>query len=283
MKSSPPGLHKKNDRDLPVGPDRIPVVLVHGWNSHPGVWKPLINALEKESVPVWNFAHDGNRDLGVRMIAHLLQDYLVAMRKEAQYPGPVDFVCHSMGNAIVRYLLEVLDGTDRKEKVRFFIMLGPPNKGSAMAEIFHDPVHGPEVLRTLEGVFVPPSFNPLNDPLIQDIRPGSRFLSELGIAGLRYDIKYRIFISSNWTRDPDFFPQGKGKTWEIAEDGGWSHTFAGDGVIPHSEAKIPGVTTVVLPGDPLHPVDSPGKYCHIYLPKNQEIIGQVKKLLIQGL
>jgi len=26
--------------------DRCPVILVHGWNSHPGVWKRLIVHLE---------------------------------------------------------------------------------------------------------------------------------------------------------------------------------------------------------------------------------------------
>ena len=49
----------------------------------------------------------------------------------------------------MRYLLEVTDGTERIQKVRQLIDLGLPNNGSALAELFHDPKRGEEIINKL--------------------------------------------------------------------------------------------------------------------------------------
>jgi len=39
--------------------DRFPVILVHGWNSHPGVWKRLVGRFEAAGIPYRKFDHSG--------------------------------------------------------------------------------------------------------------------------------------------------------------------------------------------------------------------------------
>jgi|GEM_PF-4490762 triacylglycerol esterase/lipase EstA (alpha/beta hydrolase family) len=58
------------------------------------------------------------------------------VQDENGWSGPVDIVSHSMGTCIVRYLLEVIDGTEHSQKVRQLIGLDLPNNGSALAELF---------------------------------------------------------------------------------------------------------------------------------------------------
>ena len=55
----------------------------------------------------------------------------------------------------MRYLLEVTAGSVHRQNVRQLIGLGPPNNGSALAELFHDLKHGEEIINKLTGIFVP--------------------------------------------------------------------------------------------------------------------------------
>ncbi len=195
--------------------DRYPVILVHGWNSHPGVWKRLVVRLEEAGIPYKKFDHTGMQGSALPEIAVSLHTYLQEVRDEEGWSGPVDIVCHSIGTCIVRYLLEVVDGTGRKQAVRQLIGLGPPNNGSALAELFNDPDRGGEIIDRLSGVFVPKGFDPVADRLVQDVRPGSPVIHRLRTAGLRSDIIYRIIVTANPEDVSGFFPLFEGKTWEI--------------------------------------------------------------------
>jgi hypothetical protein len=55
----------------------------------------------------------------------------------------------------------VVDGTEQTQAVRQLIGLGPPNNGSALAELFHDPKRGEEIINRLTVVFVPKGFDPV--------------------------------------------------------------------------------------------------------------------------
>ena len=138
---------------------------MHGWNSHPGIWKRLVVRLEEAGIPYKNFDHTGMQGSALPEIAASLDKYLREVRHESGWSGPVDIVCHSIGTCIVRYLLEVMDGTERTQTVRQLIGLGPPNKGSALAELFNDPKHGGEIINRLTGVFVPRGYDPAADRL----------------------------------------------------------------------------------------------------------------------
>ncbi|MDD4566954.1 MAG: alpha/beta fold hydrolase [Methanoculleus chikugoensis] len=256
-----------------------PAILVHGWRSHPGIWNRLAPVLSDAAVPFWSFDHTAMQDEGTKAIALALQDYIHKKRRETGYSGPVDIVCHSMGTCIARYLLEVLDGDDREEDVRLLVGIGPPNNGSAMAELFNDPERGPEVIRRLSGVFVPQDYDPGEDTIVQEFRPRSRTVAALRAAGTRDDIDYRIVLGANLTATPAFFPVFDGRTWAIDPDGGWRTTYAGDGIVPHIDSYLPGARMDVLPADPGNLARDPEHYCHIRLPRNPEVVARVRDYL----
>jgi triacylglycerol lipase len=256
-----------------------PVVLVHGWNSHPGIWNRLVPRLEAASHHYWRFDHSRMDEDGLFGRADALAAFVRERRDETGYDGPVDIVCHSLGTCIAREYLEVVDGTARRKQVRQLIGLGPPNNGSALAEIFSDPDHGPAIIERLTGVFVPEGFDPLADPLVQDVRPGSLPMRRLRRAGLRPDITYRVVVTGNPDGCHEFFPWFEGRTWEQGEGGKWQTTLEGDGCVAHSESALPGVPLeILMPGlDRLIP---PLQYCHIYLPRNPRVIDRVMEHLL---
>jgi len=72
--------------------DRYPVILVHGWNSHPGVWKKLVIRLDEEEIHYRRFDHTGMRDLGLPEISRALDAYLKKVRLDCGWTGPVDAI-----------------------------------------------------------------------------------------------------------------------------------------------------------------------------------------------
>ncbi len=261
-------------------PKRCPAVLVHGWRSHPGIWNRLTPGLLSAAVPFWNFDHTAMQDAGTEAIATALQDYIHVKRRETGYGGPVDIICHSMGTCIARYLIEVLDGDAQEEDIRFLVGIGPPNNGSAMAELFNDPDMGPDVIQSLAGVFVPQDYDPADDVIVQEFRPGSRTVAALQAAGIREDIAYRIILAANLTATPAFFPAFDGRTWELAPDGEWRTTYAGDGIVPHSDSYLPGAGFDILPEDPGNLARNPEDYCHIGLARNPEVVARVMEYIV---
>jgi pimeloyl-ACP methyl ester carboxylesterase len=262
-------------------PGRLPAVLVHGWNSHPGIWNRLLPLLDKASVPAWVFDHTGLADSSIPEIATAIGDFVRDKREETGYTGKVDVVCHSVGTCIARYYLEVIDGGSRTAKVRQLIGLGPPNNGSAMAELFFDPIRGEEILNRLTGVFVPPGYNPARDRIVHDVRPDSIVMKDLRTAGIRKDLTYRIIVTGNPGKDPGFFPLFGGATWERDQNGEYRMTYDGDGLVTHGESALPGITLDVIGADPGngHDLPPPGQFCHIHLPRNPVIMDLVLRYL----
>ena len=228
----------------------VPVVLVHGWKSHPGIWNRLMPRLNEEGIPFWNFDHTSFDGASMEEIAGALLDFIATQREEWGYAGSIDMVCHSIGSCIARYLLEVTDGSARHEQVRQLIAIGPPNNGSSLAELFCDPIIGPVITTRLSGTFVPRNFDPAADVIVQACRPGSRTMAALRAAGIRPDIRYRLLCAENLTRTPSFFPSFEGKTCELLADGGWRMTYVGDGIVPHADSVLPGAAIEILPADP---------------------------------
>jgi pimeloyl-ACP methyl ester carboxylesterase len=264
--------------------EQYPVILVHGWNSHPGVWKKLVVHLEAAGIPYWKFDHTGMRGSALPEIAESLRNYLREVRDKSSWSGPVDIVCHSIGTCVVRYLLEVVDGTERTQAVRQLIGIGPPNNGSALAELFNDPERGEEIINRLTGVFVPRGFDPAEDRIVQDVRPGSPVIHRLRTAGLRSDIAYRVIVTANPEDVPGFFPRFEGKTWEIDENGRYRTTLDGDGVVAHRESVLPGISLDVLAAsfEGGEHLPAPDQYCHINLPRNPMVIDRIMLYLTSG-
>jgi len=260
---------------------RIPAVLVHGWNSHPGIWNRLCPLLAESSVPVWKFDHTGMRDAALPEIAAALAGYIAETRDTTGYGGKVDVVCHSVGTCIARYLFEVLDREAGTGKVRQLIGIGPPNNGSALAELFHDPGRKDQIISRLTGVFVPEGFDPGADRIVQDVRPGSEVMQRLRSAGTRPDITYRVIVTANPGGVPAFFPWFGGRTWMRTGDGNYAVTLDGDGIVPNRESALPGVPLDIIPaGETLSDaLPEPGQYCHINLPRNPVVMERVLQYL----
>jgi len=259
----------------------VPVILVHGWKSHPGVWNRFIPRLEAAGIPYSRFSHVEMVHGTLPHIAGAFGDHLRDYRDGTGYEGAVDVVSHSMGTCITRYFLEVMDRTERREKVRQLIGIGPPNNGSALAELFTDPKQGALIINRLTGVFVPEGFDPEKDEMVRDVQPGSRVMTELRTAGIRKDILYRIIVSANPEGTPAFFPTFGGRTWEIGDDGRYRMTLEGDGVVAHRESRLPGISLDIIrpgpEGSGLCP--PPGLFCHISLPKNPVVMDRIMEYL----
>jgi triacylglycerol lipase len=260
----------------------VPAILVHGWKSHPGIWKRLTPRLDDVGIPYWIFDYTALDGSSMEEIAGSLGEFITAKRKEDDYAGSVDIVCHSIGSCIARYLLEVNDGRALHERVRQLIAIGPPNNGSSLAELFCDPVIGPVITGRLCETFVPRNFDPAVDVIVQACRPGSTTMATLREAGIRSDIQYRLICAENITRSPSFFPCFEGKTWELQHDGSWCMTFAGDGIVPHTDSVLPGAILDVVPADPAMLEKDPGLYCHIHLPHAPEVVNRVVDYLLHG-
>ncbi|MFA5347583.1 MAG: hypothetical protein WC294_05565, partial [Methanoregula sp.] len=86
-----------------------------------------------------------------------------------------------------------------------------------------------------------------SDRLVQDVRPGSPVMDRLRTAGLRSDITYRIIVTINPEHSFGFFPWFDGKTCEIGDDGRYRATLNGDGVVPHRESVLPGISLDIIP------------------------------------
>ncbi len=258
----------------------LPVVLVHGWKSSPQIWRGLVQSLEENGIKYWNFCHTTINNPSLESVATALGDFIRTKRREEEYTGPVDIVCHSMGVLATRYLLEVTDKDHTSECVRNLIGIGPPHNGSSMAEIFNHPVYGPEVIQQLSGVFVPRDYNPATDSVVQGIRVTSSIVADIITAGIRDDICYLSIIAGNFLGKEDFFPHFAGKTWVCCPDRTWKRTCFGDGVIPHADSYLPGTGFDLLPSDASFSHLSPDMYCHMNLPSNPEVIDRVMQYIL---
>jgi pimeloyl-ACP methyl ester carboxylesterase len=104
------------------------VVLLHGILNPRWVMLPLARRLNKEGFNATLWSYPGSRK---PVEAHAAN--LAAHLKTLPGQGPVHFVGFSLGSLVIRYMLSnfPLDNAGR------FVMIGPPNHGSAKAEALY--------------------------------------------------------------------------------------------------------------------------------------------------
>jgi pimeloyl-ACP methyl ester carboxylesterase len=260
--------------------DTYPVILVHGWNSHPAIWYRLALRMKKAGFQCHIFNYSDKRGLPIEDIARLLLDYIREIRILSRWVRPVNIVAHSLGSLVVRYLLEVMDSEQKNLNVRQMIMIAAPNKGSILAELMYTKAYFPLISAELTGVFIPRDYDRFSDMYLQNARHTSNFMDNLRSAGLRPDIEYRNILTINSRKNPDFCPWFKGMTWEMTESGEYRLTHDGDGVVSLSESAYQGIHL-----DILHTSMDEEKsmqielFGHMYQPKNPLVIDLVMQYL----
>ena len=238
-------------------PDRPLVVLIHGLDSHSGVWWSMAQMLEAEHYQVgyFGFPSDGP----IQDDANRLADEMAALH--AAFPrARVDVIAHSMGGLIARAYIE---GDRYTQPIDHFIALGPPNHGSPWTrERFLLEANEQYWLWRLNKDWSPIwMFTDGHGEAADDLKPDSKFLTALNDRPRRRGVKYTIVMGDHHVLSR----VGEGamgimasclprRLWgvracraglELAEAKLAKQTCDSDGVVPLASAKLAGVDDIV--------------------------------------
>jgi len=104
------------------------VVLLHGLASIPLSMKYLEGSFEEEGFRVHNIGYPST-DLPIEEAANLVREKVLALEPA----GTIHFVGHSLGNIIIRKMLE-----KKVPNLGRIVMIAPPNQGSLTAQRLRD-------------------------------------------------------------------------------------------------------------------------------------------------
>ena len=234
------------------------VVLIHGLDSHSGVWWSMAQLLQGEGYQVgyFGFPSDGP----IAGDASRLADDMAALHRT--FPAArVSLIGHSMGGLIARAYIE---GDRYTQPIDHFIALGPPNHGSPWTrERF--------LLEANEQYWlwrINPDWSPIwmftdgHGEAADDLKPDSKFLAALNDRPRRAGVQYTIVMG-----DHHVLARFAGNTVGSMEAcfskrvWGLRRCRAGlervetkladckgdsDGVVPVASARLAGVADVVL-------------------------------------
>lgn len=200
--------------DVIVGVQKIPVVLVHGWNGDPSAWTALERKLDDAGIPYWTFNYSAYNTDDPRPTATNLSKFIQLKRDETGYTGKIDIVCHSMGALVSRWYIEKLGG---QEHVRQWIGIGPVNHGSnfadgldlpnakAFLEVCTDYLNAYNEWAELKGY---PQSERTAQQLtagVTQLRTNSETVTNLSNDVSSHNIKYHVLVGKNLKENPDFF------------------------------------------------------------------------------
>jgi pimeloyl-ACP methyl ester carboxylesterase len=116
-------------------PEKTPVLLVHGYASDASVWQKWVNLLQNDGIKAHSVTFMGNDACG-RAVDHAKElKEIVKQFKMITGAEKINIVAHSKGGLDARvYLANNITNSD----VANLIMIGTPNKGSIMADLFHN-------------------------------------------------------------------------------------------------------------------------------------------------
>lgn len=106
------------------------VFLIHGWGVRAVAMARLASALSDEGFTVFNYDYPTSK----RKIGAHSEIFLEVYRHilNTEKPEKIYFVTHSMGGILLRAAMAQMDEAECR-RIGAIVMLGPPNRGSALA------------------------------------------------------------------------------------------------------------------------------------------------------
>ncbi len=250
-------------------PERTPeslVLLVHGMDEPGGIWDDLAPALAKAGVHVVRFDYRNDQPLAAS--AEELAAALADLR--ARGTARVDIVAHSAGGLIARDVLtRAADGMyggraaghDALPDVSRLIMIGTPNRGSALARFRVVTEVREQFIRWIESDGRDPAallgfMHDGSGEAAGDLRPGSAYLNDLNARPLPQGVAITAIVGT--VADSESEELSAMLQWPIvrrvlseeeikeAEEGIRELAqVVGDGAVPVSSQVLEGVEDVV--------------------------------------
>ena len=115
-------------RQKPLKPSEQTIVLVHGLLNKPFVMKNIAKTLREAGYPVYNWGYPST--------AHTIEEHAASLDKfvtRINTNKRIHFVGYSQGAIVIRYMLTHYHVPNAGR----FVMIGPPNHGSELAERFY--------------------------------------------------------------------------------------------------------------------------------------------------
>lgn len=284
-------LHAPGAKPLPLGETKITaapgktVVLIHGLDEPGWCWNNIAPALVKEGYTVCELRYPNDQAIGKS--AKFTAEHFALLRKSGAQD--VSILAHSMGGLVAREMLTHVDyyagngdGDETYPKVNRLIMLGPPNHGSAAAELQVLGEVREQVVRlfTGDGLLFGAFFDGSGEAK-EDLLPDSPFLKSLNARPLPKGVKYticasqispvnakqieamRVKLRGKLSADLAFGPDQIAAAVASVSDG------LGDGAVPVASTKLEGVTDhIMVPGNHssmLHKKNEEGTVLNIVL------------------
>lgn len=119
-----------------AAPSQETVILLHGIARTGGSMRLLEKALKKQGYQTLRLTYPSTRLSLDDIAAELHKNHLT--ENFWKNSGKVHFVTHSMGGLVTRRYLDKYKDILPLEKIGRVVMLGPPNKGSDVADLLHE-------------------------------------------------------------------------------------------------------------------------------------------------
>lgn len=265
-------IHQPKGKPMALGDGKLPenagkiVILIHGLDEPGWCWDTMAPALVKEGFTVCEFRYPN--DQAIAKSTKFFAEQLAVLRKAGAKDASI--LAHSMGALIARDVLTNAvyyggkgDGGENFPTISRLIMFGPPNQGSALADLQLAGEIREQVVRlfTGDGHLFGAFFDGAGEAK-EDLLPGSAFIKDLNARPLPSGVKMTIFASQmspvNGGRIDAM--QKKLRT-KVPAEAAWGPdqiaTVAknlaeglGDGAVSVASTKLEGVTDhVMVPGN----------------------------------